>query len=124
MWGPGGGGNEDIPYLYPNVVERLLLPEIVANVWESIELDYFTDQCHRLDLDPEFLVVDDESFLEDYLLEESLQNTMDQAVNVIHNVPESKKKAIMNALKSKAKAVKAKDMTKWAVGDWRMAFLC
>ncbi|KAD4983270.1 hypothetical protein E3N88_19941 [Mikania micrantha] len=41
-----------------------------------------------------------------------------EPTNVIHGVPDSKKKAILNALKSKSKAVKAKDMSKWSVGEW------
>ncbi|KAD4386109.1 hypothetical protein E3N88_26278 [Mikania micrantha] len=115
QWWIARGAGNCLRWKYRWVKNRYALGHQIGHV--SIELDYFTDQCHRLDLDLEFLVVD-ESFLEDYLLEESLQNTMDQAVNVIHNVPESEKKAILNALKSNAKAVKAKDMTKWAVGEW------
>ncbi|KAD5802918.1 hypothetical protein E3N88_14278 [Mikania micrantha] len=94
------------------------VPQIVANSWSLGESEYFMNQCHLMGYDPDFLLVDDESFLEDYLLEESLQNTLDQPVNVTHSVPDSKKNAILNALKSKAKAVKAKDMSKWSVGEW------
>ncbi|KAD3338668.1 hypothetical protein E3N88_34189 [Mikania micrantha] len=94
------------------------VPQIVANSWGLGESEYFLDQCHRLGYDPDLLLVDDESFLEDYLLEESLQDTLDQPVNATHGVLNSKKKAILNALKSKAKAVKAKDMAKWSVGEW------
>ncbi|KAL8266196.1 hypothetical protein R6Q59_003540 [Mikania micrantha] len=49
------------------------VPQIVANAWSMVELEYFTDQCHRLGYEPDFLLVDDESFLEDYTLEETLQ---------------------------------------------------
>ncbi|KAD6453255.1 hypothetical protein E3N88_07960 [Mikania micrantha] len=63
-------------------------------------------------------VPDDDAFLEDYLLEENMLDRMDQAIYVSHSVPESKKKAILNALTSKAKDVKAIDMSYCSVGEW------
>ncbi|KAD6118966.1 hypothetical protein E3N88_10237 [Mikania micrantha] len=94
------------------------VPKMVANAWSLLEWDYFKDQCNRLDLDPEFLVVDDDSFMDDYLLEDNILDSMDQVVSASHSVPESKKKTILKALTSKAKAVKAKDMARWSVGEW------
>ncbi|KAD4889475.1 hypothetical protein E3N88_21548 [Mikania micrantha] len=94
------------------------VPKSVANAWDMAELEFFAVQCEILDLDPEMLVVDDEAFLEDYLMGDTMLDLTDKAVSASHKVPESKKQAILNALKSPARAVKATDMQKWTVGEW------
>ncbi|KAL8265620.1 hypothetical protein R6Q59_002964 [Mikania micrantha] len=94
------------------------VPKTVANAWDMAELEFFSAQCEALDLDPDMLLVDDDSFLEDYLMGDSMLDLSDQVVSTSHKVPASKKQAILNALQSPAKAVKAKDMQRWTVGEW------
>ncbi|KAL8269140.1 hypothetical protein R6Q59_002938, partial [Mikania micrantha] len=86
------------------------VPEMVANTWNSDEWEYFADQCHMRDYDPELLVVDDDNFMEDNLIVE-----LEDSTHFV--ISEQKKNAITKALKSSAKAVKAKDMVRWSVGE-------
>ncbi|KAD7480533.1 hypothetical protein E3N88_03669 [Mikania micrantha] len=46
------------------------VPMMVANAWDSAEWIYFAVQCHCRELDPDYVVVDDDSFIEDYLLDD------------------------------------------------------
>ncbi|KAC9430410.1 hypothetical protein E3N88_45858 [Mikania micrantha] len=84
------------------------VPALVANSWDEEQLNYFTDQCIRFGFAPDYLVVDNESFLEDNLLD----------VSSVQPLPENKRKAILKALNSNAKAVKAKHMVAWSVAEW------
>ncbi|KAD5508957.1 hypothetical protein E3N88_16660 [Mikania micrantha] len=92
---------------YINIIAAVL--EIIANAWTSDEWSFFKATCKNLDLDLEFLVVDDLSFMEDNLIE--LQN--------VPPISEGKKQAIAKALNSEAKGVKVKHMVAWSVGEWK-----
>ncbi|KAL8256664.1 hypothetical protein R6Q59_031731 [Mikania micrantha] len=84
------------------------VPKLVANAWSTAEWIYFQNQCTRMGYEPEYLVVDDEDFMEDNLLD----------VKSVQPLPENKKQAILKALNSNAKAVKAKHMMVWTVAEW------
>ncbi|KAD2804987.1 hypothetical protein E3N88_38364 [Mikania micrantha] len=83
------------------------VPNLVANAWSTAEWIYFQNQCTRMGYEPEYLIVDDEAFMEDNLLD----------VKSIQPLPENKKQAILKALNSSAKAVMAKHMMSWTVAE-------
>ncbi|KAL8240011.1 hypothetical protein R6Q59_013366 [Mikania micrantha] len=85
------------------------VPLMVANAWDSAEWNYFAVQCQCRALVTDYVVVDDDSFLEDYLLDDVDMPPL----------PEYKKQAILKALNSNAKAVKAKNMPAWSVSKWK-----
>ncbi|KAL8265444.1 hypothetical protein R6Q59_023574 [Mikania micrantha] len=84
------------------------VPNLVANAWSTAEWIYFQNQCIRMGYEPEYLIVDDEVFMEDNLLD----------VKSVQPLTENKKQAISRALNSNAKAVKAKHMKNWTFAEW------
>ncbi|KAD2804938.1 hypothetical protein E3N88_38315 [Mikania micrantha] len=83
------------------------VPNLVANAWSTAEWIYFQNQCTWMGYEPEHLIVDDEAFMEDNLLD----------VKSIQPLPENKKQAILKALNSSVKAVMAKHMMSWTVAE-------
>ncbi|KAD4982078.1 hypothetical protein E3N88_18749 [Mikania micrantha] len=70
--------------------------------------NFVTNQCLNKGLELEYLVVDDDIFID-----ENLMN-----VTNIQPLSDSKKQAILNALKSPARAVKAKSNVAWSDAEW------
>ncbi|KAD5961641.1 hypothetical protein E3N88_13114 [Mikania micrantha] len=68
------------------------VPTMVANSGDEDQWNFFTDQCIRQGLQPDYLVLDNASFMEDNLLD----------VNSVLPLSDNKKQAILKALKSKA----------------------
>ncbi|KAL8241470.1 hypothetical protein R6Q59_014824 [Mikania micrantha] len=81
---------------------------LIANAWDTDEWNFFNDQCIYMGYEPDYLVVDTEDYMEDNLMN----------IKGSPHLPENKKQAIFKALNSNAKAVKAKHMTAWSVGEW------
>ncbi|KAL8248078.1 hypothetical protein R6Q59_009294 [Mikania micrantha] len=106
------------------------VPEMVVKAWSLNEWDYFSDQCRARGLEPDDLVVDDEDFLEDNVIEEdefppnqSSEKTCttdptEPEEHITMDISKPKKQAITKALKSSDRAVKATDMMSWSVGEW------
>ncbi|KAD5317957.1 hypothetical protein E3N88_17903 [Mikania micrantha] len=58
------------------------VPNMVANAWSLKEWSYFQNQCTRMGFEPEYLVVDDESFMEDNLLHVKKYPTSPQSLKI------------------------------------------
>ncbi|KAL8260640.1 hypothetical protein R6Q59_028593 [Mikania micrantha] len=80
------------------------VPTMIANSWDMDEWNFFTNQCAQMGYEPDNLIVDNASFMEDNLFD----------VKGSPHVPKNKKHAISKALNSNAKTVKAKNMAAWS----------
>ncbi|KAL8241467.1 hypothetical protein R6Q59_014821 [Mikania micrantha] len=137
----GGGGRDKKKtrnYKLSNAQKSMILgyititksvPQMVADAWDSDEWNYFSDQCYLRDLDPDYVIFDNDEFMDDKLMVEEdtpmqpssgktcMQSPISEVVTTT-SISEPKQRAITNALKSSARAVKASDMMRWSVGEW------